>query len=267
MTNPKSHDRNVRRSRATVELGRDLEHRLRSYAAAAKGITKSWDKVALAASAVGVTGFGVLASLPLEAEVVYTPANIHIFRSRTGISLASVDINNDGQADFQFMATFAASDSSGYFTLYSALRVYGDKPSNQAVSTSRDLKAALPLGAQIGSAQKFGAHPYMASCDVFRGRVSSEGNWVNVTNRYLGVKFQISGEIHYGWIRMTEHCNNGTITGYAYETVPDQPLDAGVLPFANDGKLSPKAPLPSSPKQATLGALATGAAGLIWRGE
>ncbi|HTA23152.1 MAG TPA: hypothetical protein VK763_06435 [Terriglobales bacterium] len=268
MINPKSHDRNVGKSRATVELGRDLEHRLRSYAAAAMGIAKSWDKLTLAASAVGVTSFGVLASIPLEAEVVYTHADIHIFRSRTGISLVSVDINNDGQPDFQFMALWGANFSSGADTVYSYLRVYGNTPSNQAMSTSRGLKAALPAGAQIGPAEKFGPNRTMASCDVFGGKPYSGGNWVNVKNRYLGLKFQISGETHYGWIRMSEHCNNGTITGYAYETVPDQPLDAGVLPFANDGKLSPKAPLPSSPKPATLGALATGAAGLsIWRGE
>jgi len=67
---------------------------------------------------------------------------------------------------------------------------------------------------------------------------------------------------------MNVQCDDGTITGYAYETVPNRPLDAGILPFANDSSLSPVTPLPSSPVPATLGVLATGAAGLsIWRGE
>jgi hypothetical protein len=265
MTDPKSHDGKLPGNRERAELGRDLERRLRSYAAAAKGITKNWDKVALAASAVGVTGFGMLASLPLEAEVVYTPADIHVFRSRTGISFASVDLNNDGQADFQFMALWGANFSSGADTVYSFLRVYGNTPSNQALSTSRGLKAALPGGAQIGPAEQFGPNGLLASCDVFGGKPFNSGNWVNVTNRYLGVKFQISGETHYGWIRMTERCNDATITGYAYETVPNRPLFAG---SAAATRLEPLFPTPSAPQPASLGSLALGAPGLaIWRRE
>jgi hypothetical protein len=258
-----------------VELGQDLECRLRSYAAAAKGITKSWDKVVLAASAVGVTGFGVLASLPLEAEVVYTATHKVMYRDgRAGESILSLDVNNDGAADFTLALWRGSSFSSGNARSYGGMSVFGKLPSNQVMSSSKgQWKAALPSGSPIGPGARFVSNHYrMAYCANFSGRSGfSSGPWRNVMNRYLGLKFLIDGEVHYGWARLnvTYGCSYAlTLTGYAYETVPDQPLDAGVLPFANDGKLSPKAPLPSSPKQATLGALATGAAGLsIWRGE
>jgi hypothetical protein len=267
MTNPRSPGGNAPRRRATIELSRDLERGLRSYAVAAKGITRNWDK-AIAASAVGVAGFAMLASLPAEAEVVYTRADIHVFRSRTGESFASIDINNDGQADFQLVAFWGANFSSGADSVYSVMRFYGNTPSNQAMSTSQGLKAALPPGAQVGPAGKFGTHPFMASCDVFDGKPFISGNWVNVKNRYLGVKFQISGETHYGWIRMTEHCNNGTITGYAYQTEANQPITIGPTDMPVDGNLQFPLPNSATAKPASLGALAMGAPGLAsWRRE
>ena len=73
-------------------------------------------------------------------------------------------------------------------------------------------------------------HPFsgqvMASSDV-----GSLGSWVNVTNRYLGFKFKIRGATHYGWARLDVSVTNGTVvgtlTGYAYETIPNKPIIAG----------------------------------------
>jgi hypothetical protein len=53
-----------------------------------------------------------------------------------------------------------------------------------------------------------------------------EGN--GVKDRYLGLKFVILGEVHYGWARLSvtlEHQRqfgdvSGTLTGNAYETSP-----------------------------------------------
>jgi len=45
-----------------------------------------------------------------------------------------------------------------------------------------------------------------------RGR----GPWAGIYNRFLGVKFQISGQTHYGWVNVD--MRSRTITGYAYET-------------------------------------------------
>ncbi len=50
---------------------------------------------------------------------------------------------------------------------------------------------------------------------------------------YMGVEFQIDGELHYGWVRV--HCwppgfNGGVVTEYAYETRPGVPILAGAKP-------------------------------------
>ena len=48
---------------------------------------------------------------------------------------------------------------------------------------------------------------------------------------YLGLKFQIKGKTHYGWARLNVEVSKTTITatltGYAYETIPNKPILAG----------------------------------------
>ena len=57
---------------------------------------------------------------------------------------------------------------------------------------------------------------------------SSGGPWKDVTNRYLGLKFFIHGQVHYGWARVTNiGSSTFTITGYAYETTVGKSLQAG----------------------------------------
>ncbi len=266
MIHPKSSPSANRCSRATAELRTTLDHCLQAYVLAAKGTVSSWNARATV-SALSLAGVALLASPAVEAEVVYTPADIRVYRSRTGITSVSLDINNDGRPDFRFQALFGASFSSGNNVVYQTMKVYGNVPSNQAMST-RGVKAALPIGARIGPEGKFGSNPIMAVCDDFNGRAFRSGLWIDVSNRYLGVKFQIDGETHYGWVRMTVDCNDGTITGYAYETVANQRIAAGVFPSAGADSGSSAEQKPPIPEPATLGALAAGAVGLPrWRSQ
>jgi hypothetical protein len=68
---------------------------------------------------------------------------------------------------------------------------------------------------------------------------SDLGPWVGkgngVANRYLGLKFVIHGKVHYGWARLSVTLGHhwqyddvsGTLTGYAYETLPNKPIITG----------------------------------------
>jgi hypothetical protein len=100
-----------------------------------------------------------------------------------------------------------------------------------------------------------------------------------VNSRYLGVKFEIKGQTHFGWARLNVQIQlpltiTATLTGYAYETIANKAITAGQT--KGPGNLEPDASIeepdasltaPSS-KPATLGALAAGAPGLsIWRRE
>jgi len=75
---------------------------------------------------------------------------------------------------------------------------------------------------------------------------------IAVTNRYLGFKFKIRGATHYGRARLDVSLTNGivvgTLTGYAYETIPNKPIIAGKT----------KGPDVITVHSGTLGALAAG---------
>jgi len=49
---------------------------------------------------------------------------------------------------------------------------------------------------------------------------------------YVGVKFQLTDGWHYGWIgyQAENDASEGLITGWAFETIPDEPIEAGRVP-------------------------------------
>lgn len=92
---------------------------------------------------------------------------------------------------------------------------------------------ALKTGMPISSKRSFGGGKQtMARLLGLSLSSTPWGSWVNVKNRYLGVKFKIKGKIHYGWARLSVRIQfpmtiTATLTGYAYETVPNRPIIAG----------------------------------------
>jgi hypothetical protein len=79
----------------------------------------------------------------------------------------------------------------------------------------------------------------------------------------------ISGEVHYGWARMTvgKRFDHVLLTGYAYETIPNKPLKAGQTvetPEEGDAESPISWSLPA--QGPSLGMLARGHDALeIWR--
>src|SRR5258708_13724567 len=77
----------------------------------------------------------------------------------------------------------------------------------------------------------------------------SSGAFKRVTDRYLGVRFLIGGQMHEGWVRLTMKCGldgvSGTITGYAFDTVPNETgLAAGQIRGGPAGMKVPAARRP-----------------------
>jgi hypothetical protein len=196
----------------------------------------------LAASATGMTVLALAGAS--EAEVVYTETHQV---TRADVPLY-IDLNHDGINDFLVRSTYYAGTS--YFKV--GLNATGCDNVNNEVAGRRfsrssyfvSAASALRAGARIGPGNKFPVrHPFMA-VEIFKRNARSSqysdlGPWVGngegVKNRYLGLKFVIDGEVHYGWARfsvtLAHHRQHddviGTLTGYAYETVPDTPIMAG----------------------------------------
>jgi len=184
-----------RPARPTSKLSDSLHHRLNMYA--------------LAASAAGV---GILAlTQPAEAKIVYTKAHRIIGPN----SSYEFTLNHDGTTDFKIQN---ASGSNGDFGFGWVSVTGGWRAGSQHAAY------ALTRGKKIGPKLRFSG-TFMATW------VSSinGGPWDGVQNRYLGLKFEIKGKIHYGWARLnvTKPPYTATLTGYAYETIPDKAIIAG----------------------------------------
>ena len=150
--------------------------------------------------------------------------------------------------------------------LINRLAAQGER-GNLIEGSSRDGRgyaAALKVGAFIGRRQKFVA---ARSGEMMASVQQSDtvfykyyGQWYNVTNRYLGLKFKIHGKIHYGWARLNVFFHGftltGTITGYAYETIANKRIIAGKTKVEDGGAAAPP----------SLGHLARGASVMsAWR--
>jgi hypothetical protein len=176
---------------------------------------------AVAASAAGV---GVLAlAQPSEAKIVYTPTH-HVIGKKGHYQ---VDFNNDKLGDFS-LVNRRGCNKDFCVDVLSAIPSPGNGIEGAKGFLSIPYASALPRGARIGPTAPFFGR-LMASSESSQGTI---GKWLNVTNRYLGVRFAIKGKVHFGWARLTVQVLHGafvkaTLTGYAYETIPNKPIVAG----------------------------------------
>ncbi|MGA7560207.1 MAG: hypothetical protein WCF61_11665 [Terriglobales bacterium] len=210
-------------SRKTFKISDSLNRRLNTYAqvAAAAGV-----------SVLALTGAS-------EAEVVYTPT---YEVTHTGLY---IDLNHDGINDFLLRPTYYAG-TAGLEIGLDASGCSDNLVAGRRLRTSGgyffSAASALHAGAEIGPKGNFSVRFPLMAVELF-GRVGSQysdiGPWAGkgkgVRNRYLGLKFVVDGEVHYGWARLSVTLGHqrqyddvlGTLTGYAYETVPDKPIIAG----------------------------------------
>jgi hypothetical protein len=250
-----------RPSRPISSLSDSLHYKLNMYA--------------LAASAAGI---GMLAlSKPSEAKIVYTKTH-HVIGAHSAYHL---DLNHDGTVDFviQQIGHCNSTTCFGFQRWLLAKEAVGNAVQG-SITHSMHYAAALKLDARIGPHQHFISGGYNGEELIYVEEDQdvripyTYGKWIDVDNRYLGLKFKIGGEIHYGWARLNAHNQagliTGTLTGYAYETIPNKPIIAGATKGPNEISIQePDAALPTpARKPASLGILALGSQGLtIWRRE
>jgi len=270
MTRAKSIVGNSTTKRSTAVLGATLDKNLISYAVAA-----------------GAAGVGLLAlAQPAEARIVFTPAHKNIAASTL------LDLNHDGVSDFRLSlvrtqhceglcttTTGRIRHGTAFESSNADLTVYGVANGNQIYGQG-NLASALPAGVRVGPKSKFPGGKEMAHAHAINGTNSGySGAWAGtgggVQRRFLGLKFTIHGKIHFGWARFDVTISQAatvqaTLTGYAYETVPNKAIITGRKKGADaagsvDDAFSASFSVPT-PAPASLGRLAQGVSGLVaWR--
>jgi len=180
----------------------------------------------------------------LEARIIYTKAHQNIGTN----GVFPLDLNHDGIIDFLIQERGTSHFSgSGYNGLWAK------EAAGNAVEGGNGLAAALKKGSPINSRQtfaksssSFGEIMIGFGCNG-DGSCSTQGEWSNVKNRYLGLKFQIDGKTHFGWARLSvdvvQKKITATLTGYAYETAPNKGIGAGQTQDLADLQNDPAAAL------------------------
>jgi hypothetical protein len=222
-------------ARQTVHLPESVNRRLNMYALAA--------------------GVGALAlAQPAEAKVVYTPAHKWLPLNHAFY----LDLNHDGMNDFRFLLHSRVWSTGFSRSLVvepqSNNGVFG-YPCSVACGSFVHVAVALPKGKRIGPERPFVHHTKAFMFYSGNGDAGSRsfGAWLNSGRvAYLGFRFAIKGEVHYGWARVGNvdrgHSPKAELMGYAYETIPDKTIIAGKT----------KGPDVITARPATLGKLALG---------
>jgi hypothetical protein len=248
--------------RTPIELGESVRHLLDTYV--------------LVASAAGVSLLALAQTA--DAKVVYTPTH----RIIGNLGSYNLDLNNDGKTDVRIFETNHSTTENGQVTRLvaaaGASNLIKGYPLWNSVGSILPYASALRPGQKIGGSQtRFGygsPAPMAGAATVAEGSPYSFGAWGNlplIPYRYLGVKFQIHGKTHYGWARMIVKISGvkvtATLTGYAYETVPNKTIIAGKKSDSENSAELLNAPASAAILEpASLGRLAQGTPGLVaWR--
>ena len=214
----------------------DTRSKLKSYSVAAGSLMIS----------------GVAAAQNLQ----YTDVNPDVILDKNSGPFA-MDFNGDSGPDMTFQVAFAnGSGSSTYMGIPFTYVYNGSQVSatpgplggvqGQVIGSSSTFGVtALNSGDAIAAANNFSSQ--QASLGV-KGNVSvpafninyaiNQGEFLGVSQKFLGMKFSAGASIHYGWVRLSLDTLDPaglklTIHDYAYNGDADQPINAGDMPGAS----------------------------------
>jgi hypothetical protein len=216
------------------------------------------------AMAAAVTAGGAATQSADAVIIASPPLNISLFNNFPGgfgVDFNGTDNDNSGDDIMIF------HDPSAFFITTTSMLGVQAAPSNSVVGYISG--GGFAYASRLAFSSPIGQSPAASMINPNLGNVQSAatmayagglGQWNAATNTgtlsgFLGAKFQIGSDTHFGWIAVTVNNSDlsGTITRYAYESEPDKPIGAG--------HLSPPSPGPI-PEPTHLGLLALGAAGV-----
>lgn len=104
--------------------------------------------------------------------------------------------------------------------------------------------SALSSGNIIGMSDSFDPWGWLAivsywTSGTMNGGIGKVGEFENTTDKYVGVRIDLNGQMHYGWLRfsVSSSLNGFSFLDYAYQTLPNTPIKAGesadILPTDN----------------------------------
>lgn len=194
------------------------------------------------------------ASVASESWIAAAPVYVDVPDVTLAVNeFLAFDIDGDGMLDVSIARAFA--DSYAAFGMY--LYAGGSIAVDESGGVSNGTATVLDSGEAIDDNSNFSNYGLLALAAVFfPSTIDSSGSWFGVENGYLGLRFQIEGQDHFGWARLSVNdVDPGdpstfsdltvSVHDFGYESEPNTPILAGV------------------PEPSSLGLLALGAAGVL----
>lgn len=202
-----------------MEKNNTIESKIKRYSALAGGLT----------AVAGVA----------NAQIVHTDINPDAFVTGNG-AVYNLDVDNNGVIDFTFYTiassiTYTFGNSSTFINFSGAYMNPAASGNSMMISLGGLLN--VPAGSAIGSSASFssfdGCVGGVADVSLINPSSSTSytfsiGNFLD-TDGFVGLKFQNSGNTHYGWVRI-EVANGGDVLfvkEYAFESTPNTAINAG----------------------------------------
>ena len=199
----------------------------------------------------------LVAGTAVNAQVQYTDVNPDV--TVTDGNPYPLDFNGDTNVDIQFQVsnistsyTYAGFDIVIQNAFVAGVGMPAGNGAQGMTSTSmttggstntETFIAALSAGSSISSSQSFiqqGTYLenlalnvpfaiYTSGGSTFTSGTSTSGDFLGVTDRFVGVEFDAGGSMHYGWVRLdvAGDASSITIKDYAFDATPGAAIQAG----------------------------------------
>ncbi len=155
-----------------------------------------------------------------------------------GLSYYTVDMNDDGGGDFYF-----ARDIVLFHQVFDVRPLNGNQTAvtpdgggfeSNPLSFGEEIGSVLPSPFEWDSSD-YTLRKWLHVDEEGRGGPSTQEWPGHGESGYMGVSFDVGGEVHYGWIHLTvgEHEDPsyaGMIHSWAWNTTPGQSIWAGQVP-------------------------------------
>jgi hypothetical protein len=162
----------------------------------------------------------------LDAQIVYKDIDPDItttINSTDGFkdNIVSIDFNGDSKDEYNFRWDDFGGGEWYLHTTFSAINEISLKGTNTNPYGARYIDP-LMSSTSINSSLNWGnSYPEPLIGD------KDDTNFQNLGDRFIGCKFSINGNTHYGWIRVKLDGALFTIKDYAYESEANTAIDAG----------------------------------------
>lgn len=156
-----------------------------------------------------------------NAQIIYTDVSPDSLVS----SQYELDLNNDGTPEFLIEKILDGG--------IDVVQVSGISNQDSVAGFYVGFPTELPYPYALSSATIIGSQTHLVEGGVMGGNhplIMDDAVWPEGINRYLGLRFSINGEAHYGWVKIKISVDYVafTVLEYAYNATAGEPINSGV---------------------------------------